>query len=71
LKGSPQSGIVDPRDVLFENSARLGSSSAVIILQTSLLVRRKKLGADGRHFSPSASISSAWQLRPPHPWDPG
>src|SRR5262249_36852801 len=39
--------------------ARLGSSSAVIILQTSLLVRRKKLGAQGRHCSPSASISSA------------
>src|SRR5262249_23824717 len=39
--------------------ARLGSSSAMIIWQTSPLVRRKKLGADGRHWCPSASISSA------------
>jgi hypothetical protein len=60
LKGAPQSGIVDPRDVLFLRIvARLGSSSAMIILQTSLLVRQKKLGAEGRHCSPSASISSA------------
>ena len=36
--------------------ARLGSSSAVIAAQTSPLVRRKKLGADGRHSSPSVDF---------------
>lgn len=39
--------------------ARFASSGAVIALQTSSVVRRKKPGADGRHRRPSASISSA------------
>lgn len=37
----------------------LGSSNAMIALQTSLLVLRKKFGADGLHCSPSESSSSA------------
>jgi hypothetical protein len=44
--------------------ARFGSSSTVIAAQTSSLVLRKKLGADGRHWCPSASISSAMANTP-------
>jgi hypothetical protein len=36
-----------------------GSSNVMIALHTSLVVLRKKVGADGLHCSPRASISSA------------
>jgi hypothetical protein len=59
LKGVPQSGIVDPSDMLFENSRAPRIIERGDHLADFAARPAKKLGADGCHCSPSASISSA------------
>jgi len=60
-KGSPQSWIVDPCDVLFENGYSLRIIERDDHLADFIARPAKETRADGRHWCPSASISSAME----------